>query len=150
MMKPLIVAALLMTGATPVLAQAAANQIAVRHKAYEGMGDAFKKISDELRNSTPNNAILQASVKTIDDMARRQYSLFPAGSGPESGVKTLAKAEIWAQPAKFKAAQDKFAAEAASFSKLVAAGDAAKIRDGAKSLGQACKACHTDFRAEKK
>lgn len=150
MMRSVIVIAALTMVSAPVLAQAAANQIAVRHKAYEGMGDAFKKITDELRNSSPNKAVMQTAVKTIDDMARRQYSLFPAGSGPESGVKTLAKAEIWSQPAKFKAAQDKFAAEAASFSKLVAAGDAAKIGNGAKSLGATCKGCHTDFRAEKK
>ncbi len=150
MLKPLIAALILAAPAAPLLAQNAAAQISVRHKAYEAMGDAFKKIQDELRKPAPSQAVMQQSVKTITDMATRQYSLFPAGTGPTSGVKTLAKAEIWTQTAKFKAAQDKFAAEAGSFSRIVASGDAARIRDGARNLGQACKGCHTDFRAEKK
>ena len=71
---------------------------------------------------------------------------FPAGSGPAPGLKTAAKAEIWAQPDKFAAARDAFVAEAAKFQVIAKSGDAAAIRAEVPKLGATCGGCHDHFR----
>ena len=53
---------------------------------------------------------------------------------------------LWAKPAEFKEAADKFVAAAASFHTLAQAGDIAAIGQGMKALGGTCKGCHDKFR----
>jgi cytochrome c556 len=74
---------------------------------------------------------------------------FPAGSGPQPGVKTAAKPEIWTKPADFRRAQDAFIAQAAAFQNTANGGDVDAIRAGVRSLGATCKGCHDQFRVPK-
>ena len=73
-------------------------------------------------------------------------SWFPAGSGPETGIKTAAKPEIWAQPADFKAAHDALVVEAGKLVTVAASGDAAAIGAQLQATGKACGGCHKPFR----
>jgi cytochrome c556 len=114
------------------------------------LGAAFKNVNDELKSGTPQIYIIQLSARQIRDVAKLQYGWFPAGSGPAPGRKTAAKPEIWTQPAKFKAAQDAFAAEAAGFMKVAQGGNVGAIKVAAKSLGQTCGGCHRPFRVEER
>jgi cytochrome c556 len=132
------------------LAAAAPDLIAVRKDGLHTLGAAFKNVNDELKSGHPQPYIMQLSARQIRDAATAQYGWFPAGSGPREGVKTNAKAEIWAEPVKFKAAQDAFNTQAQAFYKLVPSGDVAKITGQAKSLGQTCATCHKAYRVEKK
>ena len=133
--------------AAPVLA-AAADVVRARIEGLRELGALFKNVNDELKGDTPNRMILQISARQITDVARDQYQWFPAGSGPQPGVKTKAKAEIWARGADFKKAQDNFARQAVEFSKVVSSGDVAKMRTQVKVLGATCGGCHRTFRAE--
>jgi cytochrome c556 len=133
--------------AAPVLA-AAADVVRARIEGLRELGALYKNVNDELKSDTPNKMILMISARQINDAARDQYKWFPAGSGPQPGVKTKAKPEIWAKGAQFKAAQDNFAKQAAAFNKAVSAGDVAKMRAQAKVLGGTCGGCHRTFRAE--
>lgn len=133
----------------PVLA-AGANPVAARIQGFRDLGSAFKNVQDELRSSSPQPYILQLSARQIRDAAKQQYGWFPAGSGPQPGVKTAAKAAIWQQPAQFKAAQDVMTTQANAFYQAVSGGDMAKIRAAAKTLGQSCAACHRTYRVEEK
>jgi cytochrome c556 len=74
---------------------------------------------------------------------------FPAGSGPQPGVKTAAKPEIWTRAADFRRAQDAFAAQAVAFQNVANGGNADAIRAAARSLGATCKGCHDQFRVPK-
>lgn len=133
--------------AAPLLA-APTDAVATRVAGLRELGAAFKNVNDQIKSGTPQAMILQISARQIVSAARAQYGWFPAGSGPQPGVKTAAKPEIWAQPVQFKAAQDAFAAQAAVFAKAVATNDLDAIRAQAKLLGQTCGACHRGFRVE--
>lgn len=143
------IAAFGMALAAPLLI-GAADPVKARIDAYRELGASFKNVNDELRKPAPQTYLLQLAARQISQTAKAQYGFFPAGSGPKAGRKTYAKAEIWSQPAKFKTAQDQFAAQAAAFSKVAAGGDPAKLKIAAKALGQSCSGCHKSFRTEKK
>ena len=131
--------------AAPVLA-AAADVIRTRIAELRELGAQFKNVNDELKKDDPSPMILQISARQIRDVAKNQYGWFPAGSGPEAGVKTKAKPEIWAKAADFKAAQDNFAKQANAFFQVVQKGDVATMRTQARQLGAACGGCHRTFR----
>jgi cytochrome c556 len=109
---------------------------------------AFKAVNDGLRGSTPQTVLIQMSARQIRNAATQQYSWFPSGSGPQAGIKTAAKPEIWRQGARFKQLQDNFAAQATAFQQVAGGGNAAAMRSAARSLGATCKACHDQFRTE--
>jgi len=132
---------------TPLFA-AAADTIKMRIANYRELGTAFKNVNDELRSSSPSTLMIQMASRDISRAAKEQYNWYPAGSGPEAGVKTRAKAEIWANPAQFKSAQNLLATNAEAFAQAAKAGDVGEIRAATKELGRACANCHRTFREE--
>ena len=134
------------TAAAPLLASAASDIISSRIAGLRELGAQFKNVNDELKKDDPSPMILQISARQIRDVAKTQYGWFPAGSGPEAGVKTKAKPEIWAKAADFKTAQDNFAKQANAFFQVVQKGDVATMRTQARQLGAACGGCHRTFR----
>jgi cytochrome c556 len=117
-----------------------------RQAHYKTIGKAAKDINDRLGGGAPDVHAIQADAQQISQLAPQIPSWFPAGSGPEAGVKTGAKADIWAKPADFKAAAEGFAAEAAKFNTVAMGGDVNAIRAEYGELGKACKTCHQSFR----
>ena len=118
-----------------------------RHEHYEAMGDAMKAIGGQLKASAPSVPIIQQHAATIANYGPQILTWFPEGSGPESGRKTRAKAEIWSDAATFRQRAQSFEAEANRFKAAAQSGDLAAIRAGQKSLGDSCKSCHDRFRA---
>lgn len=112
---------------------------------YRELGAAFKSVNDGLRGE-PQVALIRISARQVVNASRAQYNWFPAGSGPAPGVRTGAKPEIWTQAAKFRAAQDAFAQQAAALQRAANAGNADAIRTEARKLGATCKGCHDTFR----
>ena len=133
--------------AAPLLA-APQDVVKSRVASLRELGAAFKNVNDELKGGSPQIYIIQLSARQINSAARQQYGWFPAGTGPQPGVKTNAKREIWAQPAQFKAGQDAFAVQAAAFAKVAATGDMNAIRAQAKQLGATCTTCHRAYRVD--
>ena len=129
---------------------APADDVRVRVAGLREMGAAFKAIKDGLATSAPQTILIQMSARQIVNASHDQYRWFPAGSGPQPGLKTAAKADIWANPAKFKQAQDALAAQALTFQAAANSGDAAAIRAQFIKLGQTCKSCHEQFRTEER
>lgn len=119
-----------------------------RHENFETIGDAFKQIGDELKQSAPDVAKLRVSSATIAGLAPKVETWFPKGSGPQDGVKSDALATIWTDPGEFQRATQRLTAAATNFDALAKAGDVAGMRGAAKALGGACKACHDRFREE--
>jgi cytochrome c556 len=134
--------------AAPLLASSA-DDVRIRVSGLRELGAAFKAVNDGLRTSEPQTILIQQSAREIRNAASQMPGWFPKGSGPESGAKTAAKADIWAQPAKFKAAQDAFIAEAARLQAAANGGDVAAIRAETTKLGLTCKNCHDSFRVPK-
>ena len=117
-----------------------------RHESFEEIGDAMKVVVDQLKASAPDVAKIQIAAATINGFAPKVETWFPAGSGPEDGIKTDALQTVWTKPEEFKQAAAKFVEESAKFNALAEAGDIAAIGEGMKGLGGACKGCHDKFR----
>ena len=62
------------------------------------------------------------------------------------GVKSGAAAAVFAEPAKFKEAQERAQAEISKLAATVKSGDEAAIKTQIMSVDKACNACHDDFR----
>lgn len=144
-------AAAVITGLLSAGAYAAkpADVIKARQDNFKVMGKAMKAIGDEFKKPTQDVALLQANAKAIADASKKVGGYFPKGSGPESGVKTDALADIWAKPADFKAALAKLADGNAKFSAAAKTGDANAIRAAIPAIGSSCKGCHDQFKAKR-
>lgn len=130
------------------LGQGAADVIKARQQGYKAQGAAFKTIIDELKKKDPNIGAIRSSAKAIAETATTQYRWFPRGSGPESGAKTAAKAEIWTDAAGFAAAQKAFQAEAQKLGQAAASGDLKAIRPQVGATGKTCAGCHNKYRVK--
>lgn len=119
----------------------------VRHDEYHKLGDAFKTIKDQTSAKAPDTAAIQSAAQVVKNASVNQFKWFPAGSGPETGAKTRAKAEIWAKPKEFETAQKLFAERAPKLNAAAGTGDIAAVRAQFGEVGKACKNCHDTFRA---
>lgn len=138
-------AALICLMVAPSLA-APADQIKTRQAGLKQLGAEFKKLNDGLRASSPDVAVLRAAARGIAQAAGKMPGWFPAGSGPKPGLKTAAKAEIWAKPSQFRAAQAAFANQAAALQRAATSGNVDAIKAEGRKLGGTCKGCHDNFR----
>lgn len=144
-------AAAFVLGATTVVGQsqlAPAAAIKARQQQYREIGTAFKAVNDELRKSSPGKFAMGSSARQIAANLRQVNSMFPAGSGPSSGIKTKALATIWSKQPEFQRLN---AAAVVAADKLVLAmrgTDNAAMTAQAQAVGRSCKACHSAFRAE--
>ena len=143
------VAAATFATVTNAQSQSAAEVIKARQQGLKSLGAAFKVIRDELRNASPDSAKIKAAAADITRAAGGIGTWFPAGTGPESGVKTDAKPEVWADAAGFAAEEETFIREADKWTHLGDSIDASAWKDAAASLGQSCKGCHDKYRVKK-
>ena len=119
----------------------------VRHDEYHKLGDAFKTIGDQSKAGAPDVARIKTAAQVVNDASVNQFKWFPAGSGPDSGHKTRAKAAIWGKSQDFEAAQKRFADEAPKLLAAANAGDVGAVKMQFGQVGKACKNCHDTFRA---
>lgn len=130
----------------PALQAAPSDIVKARINGFRELGAAFKAVNDGSRGSELQTVLIQQSARQIRNAARDQYRWFPQGSGPQPGVKTAAKPEIWSQAPQFRALQDAFARQADVFFQTANSGSPAAVRAEARKLGGACKSCHDSFR----
>ena len=119
-----------------------------RQANYKKIGKAFKAVRDELGKPSPSVEVLQASGKTLDELAPQLPSWFPAGTGPEAGVKTEALPVIWTKNDDFKKAAANLATQAHAFNVAAQSGKIDDVKAMVPKLGGACKACHDTFKAK--
>ena len=123
-----------------------AAAVAARQANYKEIGGDFKSINDEMKNSPPDPAIIKPLAKELLRRASDQLQHFPAGSGPLSGIKTRAKAEIWNDNASFRQLMSDLLASATTLQQAAEAGDLSAIAAARSKVGAACKSCHDKFR----
>ena len=113
------------------------------------IGDAMKILRAELLfTDTPDVARTGQAARAVEDRAGgAMVRLFPEGSTMHSE----ALPSIWAEPERFAASADDLRTHAAALSKAaeMSAG-AATLREHFDAVNDTCKACHDDFRLEKK
>lgn len=126
------------------------QQIEARQKSLKEMGAAMKTISDQMKSGAPALDQIRPAVQTIKTHSTELPTWFPAGTGPESGVKTEALAKIWEDQPTFQAAAQRLADEAAKLSDVATGEDIAAVGAQVGATGAACKNCHENFRMKKK
>jgi cytochrome c556 len=122
------------------------HAIEARKASYKEIGGAFKTISDEIKSGAPDINSLAPAAREVLSRARGQLPWFPPGSGPDSGVKTRAKPEVWKDFAAFTEAHEHFVAAAESMVSAVDSNDTAALAERHQTLGKTCKGCHDSFR----
>ena len=118
-----------------------------RHERYEDLGKAMKAINRELKASAPSVDTIRRNADQIARFAQQAPSLFPAGTGPETGHRTRAKAEIWSDAEGFQRAHASYLEQVQRFQQIAQGGDVNAIRPAAAELGKSCGNCHDRYRA---
>ncbi len=134
--------------ATTALALDAAAVEKARSDYMHALGKSFKGLRDELSKGSPDATALKAYAADIAKAAPNLPAQFPAGSGPESGVKTGTLPNIWTDAAGFKKDADGLASAATALNTAAQAGNIDAVKAAAGNLGQACKTCHTTYKKE--
>ncbi len=119
-----------------------------RQTHMKALGAAGKALSDQLRSGKPDPAIVKVQAAKIAAAGRELATWFPAGSGPEAGVKTRALPIIWTDGPEFSADAQHFSEAAARLDAAAASGDMASVGPAFLGAGKACGACHDKFRAK--
>ena len=153
MTRPLylaLIAALGLVASLPAAAQFQKPEDAIKYRqaAFTVMSAHFGRIAAMAQGKAPFDAKAAAdNAAIVLEMSKLPYTAF--GEGTDKGLPQRAKPEVWKEPAKFKAAADKMQGEVVKLDVAAKSGSLDAIKTAAGAVGQSCKACHDDFRAEK-
>lgn len=87
------------------------------------------------------------SAATVEFMSKLPWGAF--GDGTDKGsIPTRAKAEIWAEKAKFMDLAEKLQVETAKLNAAAKSGNLDSIKAAIGGVGPACKACHDAYQAK--
>ncbi|MGR4866581.1 c-type cytochrome [Caulobacter sp. LARHSG274] len=120
--------------------------IEARQAYFKGMGKEMKALNEGVRSNTDDVEALKRGAAALKAASPKMMSHFPRGSGPEVGVKTGAKPEIWTKGADFKSDAEAFMRAADKLDVAARTGQIATMKPAVAELGATCKACHDAFR----
>ena len=134
--------------ALPAAAQFQKPEDAIKYRkaAFSVMGAHFGRIGAMASGKVPFDAAAVASnAEIVAVMSKLPYPAFIDGT---STGDTRAKPEIWSNRTKFDAAAVKMQDEVTKLNAAAKTGNFDAIKTAFGATGQACKACHDDFRKE--
>lgn len=125
------------------------QQIKWRQSVYQVLGWNSGRIKANVDGQFNKEEVVR-SANVIAALANSGLgSLFPAGTETGKGWKdTAVKPEFFKNPQKVGELAGNFNREANELAKVAASGDAAAVKAQFGKLGQACKACHDDFKVK--
>ncbi len=151
-MKSKILSAVLVVAglgaALPAAAQFAKPEDAIKYRqsAFTVMGNHFGRIGAMVNNRVPFDAnAVTVNAEIVQMMSKLPYAGFIEGTDKGN---TKAKPEIWTEMDKFKAAATKMQDEVVKLNAVAKSGNQEQIKTQFGAAGQACKACHDDYRKE--
>ena len=122
---------------------ASEGDVEYRQHTMAAVGGHTQALFDILGGKVSHTVHLAAHADALKALSGVATTLFPAGSG---GGESHALPAIWEDPEDFVERLGSFEAAAANLSDVVAAGG--EVMPAAMQLGQACKGCHDNYRAE--
>lgn len=122
--------------------------IDARQDGFKDMGAAMKTLRDELKSGNPDSAAITTAANDLALLAEKLPEWFPAGSGPESGLKTDARAYIWENKEKFDAISNELMVESKALVSLASSGDKSALQKKLGTLRDNCSSCHDSFRVD--
>jgi cytochrome c556 len=144
----IILATTVLALAAPAQAQFAKPEDAIKYRkaSLTVMAAHFGRVAAMASGKAPFDAKLAADNAAIaETMSKLPWAAF--GEGTDKG-ETRAKAEIWSDNAKFKAASEKMQAEMSKLAAAAKTGNLEAIKAAAGATGGACKSCHDAFRKD--
>ncbi|MEM7780557.1 MAG: cytochrome c [Pseudomonadota bacterium] len=124
-------------------------EIAERQDNFEGIGDSFKALREQLETDAPDFAIIEASAADMNARLQRVPDLFPEGSSMEADYDTEALAVIWEDPEGWQEVTQNAIAASEEMVAAAATGDPAAVAAQVGNLGlNGCKACHDKYRVD--
>jgi cytochrome c556 len=124
---------------------AAADTIKGRQAAMMLSGVAMGAIKGSIDAGQPP-ASQRFAARSLSRWAHAVPGMFPSGTGPDAGVPTNAKPEIWSDRAGFEARAADYAAAADRLAELAAGEDAAAFGAQWTAVRQTCQACHDAYK----
>lgn len=112
-----------------------------RHHTMEAIGGHMSALGDIVRGKVPHKDHLSIHANALADLASVTDTLFPEGSGSHEATQ-----KIWEEPEEFAARVSAFKKAAAELKEVVDSGRDEDLMAAVRSVGQACKACHDDYR----
>lgn len=146
----LTVAAGLSALSLPAAAQFQKPEDAIKYRqgAFTVMASHLGRVGAMAQGRVPFDAKVAAeNADIVATLSKLPFTAF--GEGTDKGLPNRATPAIWKEQAKWKAAADKMVAEVAKLDAAAKAGNLDQIKAAMGGVGQSCKACHDDFRAEK-
>lgn len=128
------------------MAQSVADAISQRQAGYKAIAAAtgeVKKVMDAGGDLTT----VAGKAGEISAFAKRIPTLFPAGSGTESGIKTRALPSIWQNKSDFEANAGILGREADKLMAALQANDKAATAAAFATMTGQCGNCHRPYRA---
>lgn len=122
-------------------AAAAEGDAEYREHVMEAIGGHMQSAAAILRRKVPHQAHLQLHAAALADLAGIADTLFPEGSGGGDALPA-----IWENRDDFAERLQAFQTAASELRGAVSGGG--DIGGAFQQVGQACKACHDDYRAE--
>lgn len=122
--------------------------IDARQEGFKDMGAAMKTLRDELKSGNPDSAAITSAATELSVLAEKLPTWFPAGSGPESGLETDARAYIWENKEKFDALSNELMVESKALVSLASSGDKSALQKKLGTLRDNCSSCHDSFRVD--
>ena len=123
-------------------------QIEARQDGYKTIGRNFKTINDQLKTSAPDLTEIQAAAAAKEEASAGMVDWYPAGTGPDSGVKTEALAVIWEEPEDFTLKVSEYDTALGALQTATTSGDFDAITAVARATGSTCGACHDKYRLD--
>lgn len=119
-----------------------------RQQSFKNILRAFEPMGLVARDRAPYRK--DEFIKQAD--ALKQIAAIPFTQFTPNSIdaKSRAKPEIWSQPEKFKAEQQKFLTAVNELDTAAKSGDIANIKRSYGMVAQSCKSCHDSFRGPKK
>ena len=136
--------------ALPAAAQFQKSEDAIKYRqgAFTIMGNHMARIGAMAQGRVPFDAKVAAdNAAIVLTVSRLPFGAF--GEGTDKGMPNRAKAEVWKDNAKFKAAAEKMIGEVAKLEAAAKAGSLDGMKSAFGAVGASCKACHDDFRADR-
>ncbi len=127
-------------------ARTPAELIRNRQASYKQIQAAFRVLFQQNQAGEPSIQEIRPHAATIARLAPQVNGWFPAGTGPETGVPTRAKAELWANRQDFMGRAAAFVVGARGPDAAAQGGDVGAFRAPFPALRQACADCHERYR----
>ena len=114
-----------------------------RHHTMQAIGGHMQAIVDILRRHVPHTDHLPIHAGALAALAEITPTLFPPGSG---GSGSEALPAVWENPEDFAKRVSAFREAAANLNDVAGSGGA--LGPAVRQVGQTCKGCHDEYRAE--